>query len=120
MKTILFTLAVVLLSNLTFAQSTIGYKYNYEIKFDKSEFVEDEPRNTVRKFIDHIFEVQNEKFNVQTRYSEDGTLFISSNADINECSVESFFHAEKSELISFEQKPLKINRRQSNANVASN
>lgn len=120
MKTILFTLAIVLLSNLTFSQSRIGYKYNYEVKFDVTQFENQEPKNTVRKFVDYIFEVQNQKFNIQTRYSEDGVLFISSNTNINECSVEAFFHAEKSELISFEQKPTIFKRAQENSNVAQN
>jgi len=120
MKTILFTLAFVLLSNLTFSQSRIGYEYNYEIKFDVCEFSNKDPKNTVRKFVDFIFQVQNEKSNIQTRYSEDGTLFVSSNTDISECSVEAFFHAEKSELLSFEQKPTRFELNQSQYNFAQN
>lgn len=120
MKTILFTLAIVLMSNLSFSQSKIGYKYNYEIKFDVTQFANKEPRNTVRKFVDHIFEVQNQKFNVQTRYNEKGILFISSNTIIDKCTVETFFHAEKSEILSFELKPTRFESKETKSNVAQN
>lgn len=118
MKTILFTLAFVLLSNLTFSQSKIGYKYNYEVKFDVAEFINKEPRNTVREFVNHIFETQGQKFNVQTRYSEDGVLYISSDVSINECAVEGFFHAEESQMLSFEQKPQQTRKNQNKSSVA--
>ena len=110
MKTILLTLALVLITNLSFSQSEIGYKYNYEIKFDVAQFIDKEPRNTVREFVDYIFETQGQKFNVQTRYSADGVLYISSDAAINECTVEGFFHAEESQMLSFEQKPQQTRR----------
>lgn len=105
MKTILFTLAITLFSNLSFSQSKIGYEFNYEIKFDVTQFEDKKPRNTVREFVDFLFTLQNEKFNVQTRYSEDGILFISSNTVIKECAVEEFFNAEESEMLSFEEIP---------------
>lgn len=104
MKTILFTLAVVLISSISFSQTKIGYEYNYEIKFDVAQFSDEEPQKTVRKFIDYLFEAQNEKFNVQTRYNEKGVIYLSSMNKINECRVDEFFQSEKSRLLSFEEK----------------
>mgnify|MGYP005820299249 CR=1 FL=1 len=103
MKSLLFILAFIFVNNTSFAQSKVGYKYNYEIRFDVAQFVDKEPKNTVRKFVDYLFEEQNQKFNVQTRYSEDGVIYISSNIRVNKCVVEDFFQLEKSEVLSFKE-----------------
>jgi hypothetical protein len=120
MKTILFTIALFFLSNLTFAQSSIGYKFNYEIKFDVAQFLDQEPKNTIRKFIDFIFEAQDQKFNVQTRYNEDGVIYVSSNNSIDESVVEEFFYSEKSVMLSFEKKPQHSVVIEDNNTVANN
>ncbi len=120
MKSLLITLAIIFLSNISFTQSQVGYKYNYEIKFDVAQFVDEEPKNTVRKFVDYLFEAHNQKFNVQTRYSADGVIYISSNNKINECFVEDFFYNEKSGVLSFKEVPQKSKNTNIDSTVAQN
>jgi hypothetical protein len=107
MKNLLFTIGFMIIANLSMAQTEIGYEYNYEIKFDVSQFTEKEPKNTVRNFVDHLFQAQDEKFNVQTRYNVNGVIHISSNNKIEECYVEDYFYSEGSSVISFTQVPQK-------------
>lgn len=120
MKSLLFILSFIFLTNIAFAQSKVGYKYNYEIKFDVAQFVDKEPKNTVRQFVDYLFVAHNQKFNVQTRYNADGVIHISSNNKINECFVEDFFFREKSVVLSFKEVPQKSKHIKTDSTVAEN
>jgi hypothetical protein len=120
MKNLLFTLGFIIIANLSIAQTEIGYEYNYEIKFDVSQFLEKEPKNTVRNFVDHLFEAQDEKFNVQMRYSSNGMIYISSDNIIDKCAVEDYFYTKNSSLISFEKRPQRFKGNVANNTFAQN
>lgn len=105
MKTILFILTSFFLNSLVNAQSQakVGYNFNYEVSIDPCKLSESDPKLIVIDFIDHIFSQQDEKFNLQTRYSESGTFYISSNSRIEKSTVEKYFTLKRTELLSFKE-----------------
>lgn len=85
------------------SQSQVGYSFNYEISIEPCQLSESDPKLIVRGFIDHIFSQQNKKLNLQTRYSENGTFYISSNSRIEKFTVENYFTSMRTELLSFKE-----------------
>lgn len=103
MKTTLIILSVLAFNCSILGQNEIGYKFNYEINIETAQLNNDEPKNIVRNFIDYIFEEQQEKFNLQTRYNENGVFYISANKRIDQCVVEDYFSNKETNVLSFSE-----------------
>ena len=120
MKSLLLTIGFIIITNLSIAQEEIGYDCNYEIKFDVAQFSDKEPKSIVRNFVDFLFESKDQKFNIQTRYSVTGVIYISSNTSIARTDIEGFFKQEDSCITSFEQVPHEEDANETSGNIAEN
>lgn len=103
MKKLLLLATLLLAANIASAQYSADKEFEYTVTFEKSTFQNEDAKQIVREFREHIFATQGVKSDFTTRFDESGTIYFKSANPVKECCIEKFFADRNKTYLSFEQ-----------------